>query len=138
LLLDNEKVLSMFFERSNGSITSEVTMVKTIAVDLPFLEESGRMHIVNNLLFLMSVSDRLLKATARFGNLQEIVLLKSPDSLPQFSQLLDGAFKAKMRLSYSEFQDEYTLKRREFLKDEDGSIPKITFMTIVDFWNRFH
>jgi hypothetical protein len=138
LLLDNEKVLSMFFERSNGSITSEVTMVKTIAIDLPFLEESGRMHIVNNLLFLMSVSDRLLKATARFGNLREIVLLKSPDSLPQFSQLLDGAFKAKMRLNYSEFQDEYTLKRREFLKDEDGSIPKITFMTIVDFWNRFH
>lgn len=134
LLLQNEKVLSMFFERSKGSITSEVTMVKTIAIDLPFLEEAGRVHIVNNLLFLMSLSDGILKATARFGNLREIVLLKY---VPQFPQLLDGTFRVKMRRYYSEFQDPYTLKRRGFLKDEDGSIPEITSMTAVDFWNRF-
>ncbi len=124
----------MFFERSEGPITSEVTMIKTIAIDLPFLEEAGRLHIVNNLLFLMSLSDGMLKATARFGNLREILLLKY---VPQFPQLLDGAFKAKMRRYYSEFQDPYTLKRREFLDDEDGSIPEITSMTAVDFWNRF-
>jgi hypothetical protein len=31
LLMQNEKVLSMFFERSKGSITREVTMVKVLA-----------------------------------------------------------------------------------------------------------
>jgi hypothetical protein len=134
LLLQNEKVLSMFFERSKGSITSEVTMVRTIGIALPFLEQAQRMHIVDDLLFLMSVSDGMLKATARFGNLREIVLVKS---VPRFSELLDKAFISKMRNNYSVFQDPYTLKRREFLKDEDGSIPEITSMSAVEFWNRF-
>jgi hypothetical protein len=139
LLMQNEKVLSMFFERSKGAITKEVTMVKVIAIDLPPLAQVASTHVVNHFLFIMSISSTMIRAAARFGNLREIVLLTTrSQNMPDLeNSLCSESFQVNMRSSYSPSPDPYALKRRELLKDEDGSIPKTTLMTAVDFWNRF-
>jgi hypothetical protein len=138
LLMQNEKVLSMFFERSKGAITKEVTMVKVIAIGLPPLSQVALTHIVNHL-FIMSISSAMIDAAARFGNLREIILLSTrSQNMPDLeNSVCSESFQAKMRSFYSSFPDPYALKRRELLKDEDGSIPKTKLMTAVDFWNGF-
>jgi hypothetical protein len=138
LLMQNEKVLSMFFERGKGSITSEVTMVKVLAISLPFVETTASLHVISRLLFVMAIHTGVINAATRFGNLREILLLTTEPRRSDFENaLLSDEYLTKMRMSYSGLQDPYALKRREFLKDEDGSIPTTTLMTAVDFWNRF-
>jgi hypothetical protein len=139
LLMQNEKVLSMFFERSKGAITKEVTMVKVLAIDLPPLSQVASTHVVNHLLFIMSISSAMIDAAARFGNLREIVLLSTQSqNMPDLeNSVCSESFQAKMRSFYSSIPDPYALKRRELLKDEDGSIPKTKTMTVVDFWKGF-
>jgi hypothetical protein len=130
-----EKVSSLFFERSEGSITSEVTRVKVIAIGVP---PTFPNHVVSKLLSFMRMAFRLMDATTRFGNLQEIILM-SPGSQtdPDLeSYLCSEKFQTKLRIC-SRNNDSYVLKRREFLDYEARSTPIISHLTAVDFWKRF-
>jgi 2EXR family len=139
LLLHDDRTLHMFFERGELPLTSEVTKVKVIAVGIPSLEQVAKAHVVSGLILIMALSNALIKAASRFGNLREIVLWTTgPNAIRGFEESnFQHRIREKMRSSYSELQDPYARQRRHFLKDEDGSIPATTLMTSVDFWNRF-
>ncbi|PMD45685.1 hypothetical protein L207DRAFT_508491 [Hyaloscypha variabilis F] len=139
LLMQNDQVLSMFFERSNRSISSEVTRIKAIAVGLRPLPQAAAMHVVSHFLFVVGLSYALAHAASRFGNLREITLLTNGGQTgPGLENSLSSVlFREKMEKAYKDERDPYAQNRREFLKDEDGSMPIIKFMTEVDFWNHF-
>ncbi|KAE9376071.1 hypothetical protein N431DRAFT_464128 [Stipitochalara longipes BDJ] len=139
LLMQDEKVLSMFFERSKGPITSEVTRVKAIAVGMHPQARVISLHVISQFLFVMGIYSAMVHAASRFGNLGEIILLTTGGLFqPDFeNRLRSNSFRTRMEKSYTDDQDPYALKRREFLKDEDGNIPTTKLMTVVDFWNRF-
>jgi hypothetical protein len=140
LLMQNDNILNDFFERSKGSITSEVTTVKFIAIDLIRLDFGPEPDCVISLfLSMMAVTSALATAVTRFGNLQEIVLLKPCsewDLQNSFSCACD-IYKEDVRRNYSDDEDLYARKRREFLRDDEGNIPITTTTTVEDFWNRF-
>ena len=139
--MENDKVLDRFFSGSKGPITSEVTLVEVIAVDTsrPTRNVPYPPDIISRFLSVMSVAIALINAAARFGNLREIILLieGSQDELDVQNIISSEDVQGRLRKLYSELRDQYAEKRREFVKDGDGSIPAITLTTAVDFWNRF-
>lgn len=138
LLMQNENILNNFFERSKGSITSEVTTVKVIAIDLIRLDFRPETHNVISLFFsMMAVTGALATAVTRFGNLQEIVLLKPRSEWDLQDSFSCDTYKENLRRNYSDDEDLYARRRREFLKDNEGNIPITTITTVEDFWNRF-
>jgi hypothetical protein len=138
LLMQNENILNNFFERNKGPITSEITMVKVIAIDLVRLDFRPESHnVISLFLSMMSVTSALATAVARFGNLQEIVLLKPRSEWDLQDSFSCDTYKENLRRNYSDDEDLYARTRREFLKDDEGNIPITTIATVEDFWNRF-
>jgi len=138
LLMQNENVLNNFFERSKGPITSEVTTVKLIAIDLVRLDFRPETHnVISLFLSMMAVTSALATAVTRFGNLEEIVLLKPRSEWDLQDSFSCDTYKENLRRNYSDDEDRYARRRREFLKDEEGKIPITTIATVENFWNRF-
>ena len=137
--MQDDKVLTMFFERSKGPITREVTRVKVIAVEFKPLPQAINMHIISQFLFVIRISWALEQAASRFGNLRDIFLLTAEGHTESDleNSLRSMAFQTRMTNSLKDDRDVYAAKRREFLKDEDGEIPATKLVTAVDFWNRF-